>query len=157
RRQVLPVDELHALLELLVVADDRSLGYADRAFVAHRLDNQRVYQPPGRLHFSVRGEDGEARRAYAVVRQNLIAQSLVARQRQPARVAAGVFLLHQLQETDHVLVEVGVAVELFEQVEGHVRLTHLDGLAYHAEFATHPDRPDLVPHVTERGDNVILR
>src|SRR5262245_15519558 len=156
RRHVLPVDELHALLEFLVVADNRSLGYADRAFVAHRLNNQRVYQPPGRLDFSVRREDGEAGHAYAVVRQNLIGQSLVARQRQPARVAARVFLLHQLQEADHVLVEVWIAVELFEQVEGHVRLTLLDGVADHAELATHPDRPHLVPHVTECGDNVIL-
>jgi hypothetical protein len=38
------VDELHTLVQLLIIAHGRSPGYADRTFVAYRFDEQRELQ-----------------------------------------------------------------------------------------------------------------
>ena len=57
-----------------------------------------------------------------VVGQQLLRQRLVARQHQPARIAAGVGQPQQLEMADDVLIEDRDVVEALEQVEGDVRL-----------------------------------
>jgi hypothetical protein len=91
-----------------------------------------------------------------VVGEDLLGQRLVGRQRQPERVAARVGLLLEHKVADHVREEEGVAVELFEEVEGDVGRAILDGLADDAEVAVNLDRPDLVPQLAQGRDHVVL-
>ena len=90
--------------------------------------------------------DDKLGRQNAVVGQDLLAQRLVVRQHQAARIAAGVRLPQQLQVADDVLVVEGDAVELFEQVEGDVRLPLFDFLADLAQVVRDAQRPHVVAH-----------
>ena len=65
---------------------------------------------------------GELRRRNAMECQQLLAQHLVARQQQAARIAAGIGCAHQLEKRHHVLIVGDDAVELLEQVEHDLRL-----------------------------------
>ena len=75
------VDELDALGELLVAADDGRLRDADRALDRGRLDEQREIEMRGSLDLDADGEDGEARHVDAVIVKNLFRERLVVRER----------------------------------------------------------------------------
>ena len=92
----------------------------------------------------------------AVIRQQLLRQRLVARQQQPARVAAGVGQLQQLEMADDVLIEDRHVVEAFEQVEGDVRLPLFGRAADVAEVVVDAERAHLVAEAAQRRDDVEL-
>src|SRR5205085_57569 len=121
--------------QLLVIAHDRSLRDADRAFVRDRLDEQRELQTLGPPNLSRDGEDDEGWDVYAMVGEDFFGERLVVRDRQAARVAARVLLLRQLKVADDVLVEERVAVELFEEIEGDMRAVVVNGDVYDAKLA----------------------
>jgi hypothetical protein len=85
-----------------------------------------------------------------VIREQLLRQRLVARQQEPAGVAAGVGQLQQLQVRDDVLVEDGDVVEPFEQVEGDVRLPLGGEAADLAEVVVDAERLALVAEAGQR-------
>src|SRR5262245_32850626 len=55
-----------------------------------------------------------------------------------------------------MLVEERITTELFKQVEHYMWLMLLDRAPDTAQFAPHPNRPDLMTHRPQRGDDVIL-
>ena len=101
-------------------------------------------------------EHGELRRGDAVELQQLLGQGLVAREQQPARVAAGVGLAHQLEEGHDVLVVGADAVEFLQQVEDDVRLPVGDGAAHLGEAVEDPQAAHLVAGLAQGGDDVVL-
>ena len=85
------VDELHALRELVLVLDDRGLRDAGRRLEEQRLDDQREPHRLRQRRLCVRSATTvKSGTRNAVVGEQLLRQRLVAREDQPARVAAGV-------------------------------------------------------------------
>ena len=109
------------------------------------LHEQRKAQLARQLQALAAAEHRELRRGNAVEGEHLLAQRLVARQQQAARIAAGVGLAQHLEEGDDVLVVADDAVELLQQVEDHVRLPVRDGAAQFGEAVEHAQRAHLVP------------
>ena len=89
-------------------------------------------------------------------RQQLLAQRLVARQQQAARIAAGVGLAQQLEERHHVLIVGDDAVELLEQIEDDVGLPVGDRAAQLGQAVEHADAAHLVAGLAQRRDHVVL-
>ena len=92
-----------------------------------------------------------------MIGEQLFRERLATRQHQTARIAAGIRHAQQFQIARHILVIGGFAVELFEQVENHIRLPFLDRLANGAQFVLNADRGDFMAGRTQGGDDVILR
>ena len=92
----------------------------------------------------------------AVEGEQLLAERLVARQQQAARVAAGVGLAHELEERHHVLVVGDDAVELLEQVEDDVGLPVGDRAAQLGEAVEHADAAHVVAEPAQRRGDVVL-
>ena len=88
--------------------------------------------------------------------KQLLAQRLVARQQQAARIAAGVRLAQQLEERDHVLVVGDDAVEFLEQVEDDLRLPLGDDAAQLLETVGDAEAAHFVAGFLERRDDVVL-
>ena len=150
------MDERDALLQLLVGVDDRRLGNADRRFLGQRLHDQgerQAFVPadrtPDAAHFRLGDAD-------AMVREQLLRQRLVAREQQPARIAARVGQLQQLEMRDDVLIEDRDVVEALEQIEGDVRLPFGRQAPDLAEVVVDAQRLDLMTHRRQRGDDVVL-
>ena len=61
-----------------------------------------------------------------MIGENFFRERFVVRERQPARIATGIGLLQQFKVADDVLVEERLAFEVFEKVEGNVRLVFFD-------------------------------
>jgi hypothetical protein len=74
----------------------------------------------------------------------LFGQRLVARDHHAARIAAGVRLLHQLEERDDVLIVRDNALKLFEQVERDVGLPIRDRGAQIRKIIQQPERAHFV-------------
>src|SRR5262245_15021356 len=91
-----------------------------------------------------------------MIAEDLLCQGLVMSEGQTSRVATGVWLLHELQETDDVLVIKSIAMELFQQVEGDLRLMLFNGFADCAQIASQTDGVDFVTEPLERSDHVPL-
>jgi hypothetical protein len=91
-----------------------------------------------------------------VIREQLLRQSLVAREHQSAWMAAGVRHLHQLEKADHVMVEVLAAEELFEEIENDVGLPLLDHRADRPELIRHAERPRFMTELAQRGHHVVF-
>ena len=91
-----------------------------------------------------------------MIGEDLLGQRLIAGKRQPARVAAGVGLLAQLEIAHDMLVEMADAVELLDEVEGDVRLVRIDGAADGREVVRNADGNDLVPELLDRIAHVEL-
>jgi hypothetical protein len=73
--------------------------------------------PLGRLTRRPPRHDQEMRLVHAVPAGQLLGERLVAGQDEPARIAARVVDLEQLEIADHVLIEVREMVELLPEVE----------------------------------------
>jgi hypothetical protein len=117
---------------------------------------QRRSQPPRHGDALAAPKHGELRRRNAMKRQQLLAQHLVARQQQAARIAAGIGCAHQLQERDHVLVVGDDAVELLQQIEHQLRLAlHQRGTQFRQRIE-HAERLHLVAGGAQRGDHVVF-
>ena len=86
------------------------------------LTSRGNFRRRGPPHLAVHREDGEARHVDTMIGENLFRERLVFRKGQAARVASRVGKLHQFQIADDVLVEHGLAVKLFDEIEGDVRL-----------------------------------
>ena len=89
-------------------------------------------------------------------RQQLLAQHLVARQQQAARIAAGVGRAHQLEEGHHVLIVGDDAVEFLEQIEHHLRLPLDQRRAQLGQRVEHAERLHLVSGRAQRRDHVVF-
>ena len=111
----------------------------------------------GTLHGTALRKDGKGRHLEAVVGENLLGQRLVARQRQPARIAAGICLLAQLEIADDVRVEMADAAELLDQVESDVRFVRVDRAADGGKIVRHAYREYLVAEALDGVANVKLR
>ena len=79
-----------------------------------------------------------------MIGEYLFCQRLIMGKSQTSRVAARVWLLHELEEADDVLIIKSIAVKFFEKVEGNLRLVLFNGLSNCAEIAAQPDRIDFV-------------
>ena len=88
--------------------------------------------------------------------QQLLRERLVAREHEPARVAAGVGNAEQLQVGDDVLVEDRHVLEVFEQVEDDVGSEVLDRGADDAEIGADALRLHVVAERAERLQHVVL-
>ena len=130
---------LTRLMQLLFVGDHRRLRDADRRLVGQRLHDHRVAQPLRQHRLAVERHDREVRRRNAVIREELPRQRLVARQRQAARIAAGVRHAQQLEIADDVLVEHADVGKRLHQVEDDGRLELVDGLADRRQVVVHAD------------------
>ena len=91
-----------------------------------------------------------------MVGEQLLAQRLVARQQQPARVATGVGLLHEFEEGHDMLVVGDDPVELLEQVEDDIGPPFGDGGAQLREAVEHAEAADLVTHRAQGRDDIEL-
>ena len=138
-------------LSLRGVLDHRGLRDAERGILDGRLHEQREAQLARHVEARAAAEHGELRRRDAVEGQQLLAQRLVARQQQAARVAAGVGLAHELEERHHVLVVGDDAVEFLQQVEDDVRLPVGDGAAQLGEAVEHAEAAHLVAALAQRA------
>ncbi len=90
RRENRVVDVLHALDQLLLVGDHGGLRNPDRRLVGERLDDHRIRELLRQHRLAVERHDREVGRRDPVIGQQLPRQRFVSRQRQAARVAAGV-------------------------------------------------------------------
>ena len=88
--------------------------------------------------------------------EELLRERLVTREQQPARVAAGVRLAHELEECHDVLVVRDDAVEFLEQVEDDFGLPFRDRGAKLSEAVEHADAAHLVAHLAQRAGDVVL-
>ena len=122
------------------VLDHRGLRDAERGVLGRRFHEQRRPQPSRHVDALAAPEHRELRRRDAMEGQQLLAQHLVARQQQAARIAAGVGRAHQLEERDHVLVVGDDAVEFLEQVEHHLGLPLEQRRAQLGERIEHAER-----------------
>jgi hypothetical protein len=91
-----------------------------------------------------------------VIRHQLLGQGLVARQRQPARIAAGIGHLQQFEITHHVLVEHHDIVERFHQVEGDGRLELVHRGTNRRQVVVHADHAHLVAERLEGAHHVVF-
>jgi hypothetical protein len=110
----------------------------------------------GKASRAAHAEHRELGHRDAVVREELLRDALVARQHQPARVAAGVRHAEQLEVARHVLVVDRHVVEVFQEIEHGVRLGLGDGVPDDAEIAADAQAPHLVPQLAQRGHDVEL-
>ncbi len=138
------------------VLDDGGLRDAERGVLGGGLHEQRRTQPPRQREPRAAPEYRELRRRDAMEGEQLLAQHLVARQQQAARIAAGIGRAHQLEERDHVLVVGDDAVEFLEQVEHHL------GLPFHqcgtqlGQRVEHAQGLHFVAAGAQRRDHVVL-
>jgi hypothetical protein len=88
--------------------------------------------------------------------QQLLAQDLVPRQQQAARIAARIGSAHQLEEGDHVLIVGHDAIEFLEQIEDHLRLPLEQRAAQLGEGVEHAEDLHLVAGGAQRRDHVVL-
>ena len=102
------------------------------------------------------GNELEIRGRDAVPGKHLLGQHLVARQHEPAGIAARVRLPHELEIGDDVVVIRRDALELLEQVEDHVWLPLADHVSQLGQLIAYADHADLVPKVAERSVDVIF-
>ena len=89
-------------------------------------------------------------------REQLLAQYLVAREQQAARIAAGVGRAHELEKGDHVLIVGHDAVEFLEQVEYHLGLPLEQRRAQFGQRIEHAERAHMVPGRAQRRDHIVL-
>ena len=151
------VDEGDALLEFVVLLDNGRLRDPERGLFGHRFDNEGKGQPRGPLDRPPLRHHHEIRERDAMEREELLGEDFVARQHQPPRVTAGIGHVQQFQIRHDVLVVDRHPIELFEQIEGDVRLPVFDGRAQHAEIALDPQRRDVMAELAERGDHIVFR
>ena len=123
------VDEVDAFGELVVGVDDGGLRNAVGGVLVDALDDQRQSEPRRPLHLAAHRKDGEGRHRNAMIMHQRLRQILAARQHQPARIAAGIGHVQQLEIAHDVLVVDRFAVKLLEQREHHVRLPGVDVVA----------------------------
>ncbi len=150
------MDEGDALGELLVGVDHGGLGDAVGAVLAQALDDQWQAEAGGAFYFAPHREHREGRQRDAVIGEELLGEILAARQDQPAWIAPGIGDAQKLEVARDVLVVDGLAVELFEQIEHHMRLPALDLAADRPELVLHTQRLDLVAQRPQRADHVVL-
>jgi hypothetical protein len=91
-----------------------------------------------------------------VKRQQLLGEPLVARQHQPARVAAGVGQAQQFEIAHHVLVERGDTGKGLDEVEHDVRLEMAGGAADTAQVVADAEHAHLVTGLAQGLDHVVL-
>src|SRR5207245_6677636 len=80
----------------------------------------------------------------------------LSREQEPARIAAGVGLAHQLEKGHHVLIVGDDAVEFLEQVEHDVRLPLGDRAAQLRQAVEHAEAAHVMLELAERRDDVVL-
>ena len=88
---------------------------------------------------------------------SFLESDFVPRQHQPTRVTAGIGHMKQFKIRHDVLVVHRHPIELFEQIEGDMRLPVFDGGAKHPEITLDPQRLDVMPELAERGDHIVFR
>ena len=88
--------------------------------------------------------------------ENLFRKGLVVRQRQSTRITPRVGNFQQLKITHQMLIEKRLPIKLLQHVKNNIRLNALDRLAQRIEIAVKTHGVHLVPHLLERGLDVIL-
>ena len=88
--------------------------------------------------------------------QQLLAERLVTRQQQAARVATRIGLAHQLEERDDVLIVGDDAVEFLQEIENDIRLPVGDCAAQLREAVQHSHATDVVPRFAQGRGDVVL-
>src|SRR5262249_53252849 len=145
-----------AFLELRGILHHRGLRDAEARIFRRRLHEQWKAQLLRQSHACTARKHGELRRRDAMVGEQLLAEDLVARQQQAARVAAGVWLPQELEERHYVLVVRDDAVEFLQQVEDDLRLPLQDLGAQFREAVTHTERLDVMAGIAQVRDDVVL-
>ena len=79
------------------------------------------------------------------------------RDRQSARITAGVWLLDQLEIADDVLVVQRAPLEVFQKVEGDLRFVLLPRFGNDFQIAAQSNGCDVVTHLLQCRDDVIFR
>ena len=143
--------------EFRIISDHGRLGDSDGTFFNHRFHEQRKSQPARADDLLPHRKNCKSGHGDSMVGKDLFRQRFVVGKRQPAWIAAGVWLLQQFQITDDVLIEQRLAFEVFQKVKGNVWFVFFAGFCNHREIASETDRHDVVSHRFEGGDDVVLR
>src|SRR6185437_1260173 len=142
------VNELHALLELLVRLDEGRLRNSVRSLLLQRFHQDGKPEPFGaRKTFAAR-EGHEIRCVDAMVTEDLLGNALVLAEREPGGAAARERQTLHFEKRCNVLVERAVVLELVGEVEDEVRLEALQFLPHQIEVVEDGEMPG---GVTEFG------
>src|SRR5213075_3132657 len=114
----------------------------DRAFFAQGFDQDRKPQPLRPYHPMSLRKHSKSRHCDAMVRKDLFREGLVARERQASSIASRIRLSQKFEVAHHMLVEQGIAIKIFKQIEGNVRLKFLTCLLNDSKIARHADDVD---------------
>ena len=91
-----------------------------------------------------------------MIGEQLLRERLAAREHEAARIASRVRDADELEVRHDVVIEGGVPLELFEQVEHHVRLDLGDGVANRLQIVLHAERLHLVSEGAQAAHDVEL-
>ena len=150
------VDEGDTVAQLLRILDDGGLRDAERRVLSGRLHEQGITQPGRHSELDTTAQHRELRRRDAMVSEQLLAQRLIARQQQAARIATGIGLLHEFEEGHDMLVVGDDPIEFLEQVEDDIGSPFSDGGAQLREAVEHAEAAHLMTHRTQGRDDIEL-
>src|SRR5262249_23266318 len=71
-------------------------------------------------------------------------------------ITACVGLLHELKETNHMLIINSITMELFQQIEDEMWLLFLQSFPDDTQIIVKTDRQHLMPHFSKGGDDIIF-